>query len=125
MSCESLLKCSANMIMTGSCTHADEQHAKPAAKTVAEETPTAPRADLPTHVPPSVRKGSPAASLSQLTAAKGSPRVSQGTAKGTGPLSQLGYKVLVPGKGYGLTLLCVEIHAECRSACLLIAFLCC
>ena len=48
-------------------------------------------------------------SVSQITPP--SPAVG---ASGPTPLSQAGFKRLVPGKGHQLTLLSLEVHADCR-----------
>ena len=47
--------------------------------------------------------------VSQITG----PSPAEG-ASGPTPLSQAGYKRLVPGKGHQLTLLSLEVHADCR-----------
>jgi hypothetical protein len=84
------------------------QQASDAAALHGRTRPKARRADeLPSTAPPQLRRLS-----SQIT-----PPAGTGTSAGRTPVSQAGFRRLVPGKGQQLAMLSIEVHADCRFDC--------
>jgi len=104
-------------LASAASSHADETRgeaaaaAQPQARAAAAARAPAPQGAGAEEAAPAARAAPRARGASQITPPSAAPG-----SGGATPVSQAGFRRVVPGKGQGMTLLSVEVHAESRCA---------